>query len=57
MLEWLVANIATIVISFVIVCILAAVIVYLRREKKKGHSCGCGCNCGGCNACGEHAGK
>ncbi len=51
MIEWLIGNIATIVIALAIAAVVAAVIVHLRREKKRGRSCGCGCSCDGCTAC------
>lgn len=47
MLSWLFANIGTILISLVLISIVAAVIIIMRRDKKKGKST-CGGNCGHC---------
>jgi hypothetical protein len=45
MLAWIGENIATIIISAVLVAIVAAVIVGMVRNRKKGKSaCGCGCS-------------
>lgn len=44
MLTWLVENAATVILCALLVLIVAAVVVKLARDKKKGrHSCGCGC--------------
>ncbi len=47
MLTWVSENIATIVICVVLLSIVAAIIIGIVRDKKKGKSsCGCGCaNC------------
>ena len=47
MLEWLAANLATILVSLALLGLVGAVVAYLVRNKKKGKSsCGCGCaNC------------
>lgn len=47
MLTWILENIATIIICVVLLAIVAAIIVGIVRDKKKGKSsCGCGCaNC------------
>lgn len=47
MLAWLGAHLATIVICAVLAALVALVIVYMIRNKKKGKS-SCGCGCGGC---------
>ncbi len=47
MMEWLKANLATIIICLVLAGIVAAIIVRLVKEKKKGKS-SCGCNCSHC---------
>lgn len=45
MLAWIMENLATILISAVLVVIVAAVIAGMVRDKKKGKSsCGCGCS-------------
>ncbi len=43
MLTWISENIATILICIVLLAIVAAIIVRIVRDKKKGASCGCGC--------------
>lgn len=47
MLTWILENIATIIICVVLLAIVAAIIVRIVGDKKKGKSsCGCGCaNC------------
>lgn len=47
MLAWLSENIGTILICAVLLAVVAAIIVGLVRDRKKGKSsCGCGCvNC------------
>ena len=47
MLEWIAANIGTIVVSIILIGIVAAIVVVLVKNKKKGKS-SCGCNCGCC---------
>ena len=44
MLAWLSENIATIIICGVLIAVVAAIIVSMIKNKKKGRSsCGCGC--------------
>ena len=47
MLAWFLENIATILICAVLIAVVAAIIVSMVRDRKKGKSsCGCGCaNC------------
>ena len=47
MLEFLSANLATILISLVLIAIVTAIIVSMVKNKKKGKS-NCGCNCAHC---------
>lgn len=47
MFTWIAENIVTIAICAVLVAIVAAIIVSLIRDKKKGKST-CGCNCDHC---------
>ncbi|HHZ07090.1 MAG TPA: FeoB-associated Cys-rich membrane protein [Clostridiales bacterium] len=47
MLSWIIANIGTILISLVLIGVVVAVIIIMRRDKKKGKST-CGGNCGHC---------
>ena len=44
MFAWLAENLGTIVISAVLLAIVAAIVIYLIRQKKQGKStCGAGC--------------
>ena len=47
MLPWLIKNLATILISLVIVCIVVFIIAKLRKDRKAGKST-CGGNGGHC---------
>lgn len=47
MFTWIMENMATIIISAVLVLAVAAVIANIVRGKKKGKS-SCGCGCAGC---------
>ena len=47
MLAWLTANLGTIVVSLILICIVAAIIIGMVRDKKKGKG-GCGCGCEHC---------
>lgn len=47
MLQWIGANLATILISIALLGIVSLVIHYLLRQKKAGKS-SCGCNCAQC---------
>ena len=47
MLTWIMGNMATIIISAVLLLVVAAVIVSMVRGKRKGKS-SCGCGCAGC---------
>lgn len=47
MLEWICANIGSIIICLVLIAIVVGIICILKRDKKKGNSA-CGCNCGHC---------
>ncbi len=53
MLTWLMENMATIVISLILLFMVAAAIVSMARSKRKGKSsCGCGCaNCPAGSCC------
>lgn len=45
MLNWLAENIGTIIISAALIAVVAAVIIGMLRDRKKGKSaCGCGCS-------------
>lgn len=47
MLTWIMENMATIIISAVLIIMVAAVIASMVRGKRKGRS-SCGCGCAGC---------
>ncbi|MCI9142218.1 MAG: FeoB-associated Cys-rich membrane protein [Lachnospiraceae bacterium] len=47
MFTWIMENMATIMISAVLILVVAAVIANMARNKRKGKS-SCGCGCGGC---------
>lgn len=47
MLAWITANLATILVCFILLVIVALVITHLIRNKKRGRA-SCGCNCAGC---------
>ena len=52
MLNWIVNNLATILISLGLLLIVAAIVVKLVKDKKKGKS-SCGCNCDYCAMAGS----
>lgn len=47
MLTWIVENMATIIISVLLMIVVAAAIASMIRSKGKGKS-SCGCGCAGC---------
>jgi predicted permease len=47
MLNYIAANLATILVGAVVLAIVAAVVVKLIRDKKRNKS-SCGCGCSGC---------
>ncbi len=47
MLAWLMENMATIIISAVLILVVAAIIAGMVRGKRNGKS-SCGCGCAGC---------
>lgn len=47
MVAWIMENIGTILICAVLIAIIAAVVVSMLRDRKKGKS-SCGCNCAHC---------
>ena len=56
MFAWLAENLGTIVISAVLLAIVAAIVIYLIRQKKQGNStCGAGCaHCANAGCCHHH---
>lgn len=57
MLAWISENIATILISAVLIAVMAAIIIGIIKNKKKGKSsCGCGCShCPMSGICHKHS--
>ncbi|MBQ8825401.1 MAG: FeoB-associated Cys-rich membrane protein [Ruminococcus sp.] len=53
MLEWISQNLATIIISVIVIAVVATIIIKMMRDKKNGKtSCGCGCdNCPSSSMC------
>ncbi len=47
MITWIAENAGTVIVAFLLICVVCAVIVKMVRDKKKGKS-SCGCNCGHC---------
>ncbi len=56
MFTWMMENMATIIISAILVMAVGFVVVGMVRDKKKG-KCSCGCGCAGCPAGSLCAGK
>lgn len=52
MLQWISANIGTILISLVLLAVVALIIRSMVHDKKQGKS-SCGGNCASCAACGS----
>ena len=52
MLNWITANLSTIVVSAILLAIVTSISLHLIRQKKQGKS-SCGGNCAGCAACGS----
>jgi len=45
MLDWITQNLATILISLVLIAVCALIVFRMHRNKKQGKSsCGCGCS-------------
>lgn len=51
MLQWISANIGTILISLVLLAVVVLIIRDLAGKRKQGKS-SCGCDCSNCAACG-----
>ena len=47
MLQWIGANLGTILICLVLIAIVTFIVHYLFQQKKQGKS-SCGCNCAHC---------
>ena len=59
MVEWLEANIGTIIVSIILVIIIFLVVYGMIKNKKKGKTtCGCGCaNCAMSASCHKQPSK
>ena len=54
MFAWLSANIGTIIVLVILVCIVGLVICSMKKDKKNGKSsCGCGSGCSSCPMSGK----
>ena len=56
-MNWIIANIGTVIVALVIVAIVAGAIIKLRKDKRAGRSCSCGCGCSGCALKGKCRGE
>ena len=50
MLEFISANLATILVGAAVLAALIAVAVSMVKKRKSGGSCSCGCGCEGCTS-------
>lgn len=48
MFNFIMENLANILISVGLLAVIASIIAKIRRDKKKGNPIGCGCGCKGC---------
>lgn len=56
MIAWMTAHLWTILLTLILSGIVAAILVGIIRDKRKGKHPSCGCGCGGCpmrGACGR----
>ena len=62
MLNWIGANGSTLLVAGILAAVVAAIVIHLVRNKKKGKS-SCGCNCahcamaGSCHSANQQKGK
>ncbi|MBR0514517.1 MAG: FeoB-associated Cys-rich membrane protein [Clostridia bacterium] len=52
MFQWIGNNAGTVLISLILIGLVAAIIIRLRKDRKQGKSV-CGCNCGSCPMAGS----
>ena len=52
MLQWISANIGTIVVGLILLAVVVLIVRTMIRDKKQGKS-SCGGNCAGCAGCGS----
>ena len=50
MITWIIANLGTILISFVLILVVVGIIALIVKDKKQGKST-CGGNCAHCKMC------
>ena len=48
MLDWITANLATILITAFLLALCIGIVIKSRRDRKKGKT-SCGCGCSGCS--------
>lgn len=48
MLEFIMQNLATLLISAVLLAVIVLIVAGMVRNRKKGKSAGCGCGCESC---------
>ncbi len=53
MIEWIEANLPTILVSAVLLMVISLIIYGMVKDKKKGKS-SCGGSCSGCAGCAMH---
>lgn len=46
-MAWIISNLGTIIISFILIALVSGILTAMYKDKKKGKSL-CGDNCGGC---------
>ena len=46
-MEWIKQNIGSIIVLFVVALVIALIVIFKIRAKKKGQN-SCGCNCSSC---------
>lgn len=56
MLDWIVANLGTIVVLLAVIAVVTGVTVKMIKDKKQGKS-SCGCSCGNCPMSGKCHGE
>lgn len=54
MISWVVTNIATIVISLIVLSLMGFAFRHLIKAKKSGKCAGCGIDCNSCSGCSGH---
>ena len=53
-MDWIIANIGTIIVALAVFGIVAAIVIKMIADKRDGkHSCSCGCGCESCALSGK----